>query len=178
MAAGFDSNAPAAFFKRAQTLQAEVDALTEQLAEQKRLAQIADATAGLGSHAEFKTMVDTLPNLPDDQKEVVRARIAAELRRLIERAEVDGPLMTIWLKPATYYGIEIRINRSAVESLVVRNLNGEGEIAFGYHPLPDDADLPARAGWGGCQIPRSLLFDAEFSLAGAMAQFTTERRAA
>jgi hypothetical protein len=178
MATGFGRNAPPAFFKRAQTLQAEVDALTAQLAEQKRLAHIADTRRGIDNHAEFKAMVDALPGLPDDEKEAMRTRIAAELRRLIERAEVDGPRMTIWLKPANHYGIEICINRSAVDSLVVRNLNSESKIAAGYYPLPDDAALPARAGWGGARIPRNLLFDPDFSIAGAVAQFTAERLAA
>jgi|HubBroStandDraft_3_1064219.scaffolds.fasta_scaffold244459_2 hypothetical protein len=151
---------PRPFYKRMLAMRAEVEALTEKLTRLRRATQIAGATSETGPHAEFVAMLKSLATLIDDDRYIVRAKIAAELRRIIEVAECDGAEMVIRLKPSRYYQIEFNIQRSTVDSMMLRNLAAApgAEISTGYYPLPGDAALPSRGDWGGCRVELSPNF--------------------
>ena len=98
MAEGFAGNAPPAFFKRMQTMQAEVDAAKGRLTELKRNAKIVEANHSQDSHAEFCAMVTAMANLEGDELYRVRKKLDLEMHRLIDGGEAVGDELLIRLR--------------------------------------------------------------------------------
>ena len=98
MAEGFAGNAPPAFFKRMQTMQAEVDAAKGRLTELKRNAKIVEANHSQDSHAEFRAMVAAMADLEGDELYRARKKLDLEIHRLIEGGEAVGDELLIRLR--------------------------------------------------------------------------------
>jgi len=97
MAEGFAGNAPPAFFKRMQTMQAEVDTAKDRLTELKRNAKIVETNHSQDSHAEFRAMVAAMADLEGDELFRVRKKLDREIHRLIEGGEAVGDELSIRL---------------------------------------------------------------------------------
>jgi DNA invertase Pin-like site-specific DNA recombinase len=139
----FSASTPVAVSKRIGILSAEVEALTAELAEAKRTARIAEAEETRDAYAEFRAMVDSLPNMADDDGRFqLRARIAAELRRLIETATATGTELAIRFQGASSsLQIELIFERSRLLELRVVE-NGTGDFfAFSRSQIFDDPEF-------------------------------------
>ena len=126
--ADFSASTPAAVSKRIAILSAEIEALTTELAEAKRTARIAEAHEARDAYEEFREMIERLPAMPDDDSRYqLRARIAAELRRLIESATADDTEILFRLRGVPdVLQIELVFNRSQlVELRLVENETGD-----------------------------------------------------
>jgi DNA invertase Pin-like site-specific DNA recombinase len=114
MAEGFGPNAPPAFFRRAQMLQADIDAAKVRLDETRRAARTAEAHSGKDCYALFRAMVARLPDLQGDELYETRTRILTELRRIIETAWADGESISIELIAAPWHRLAILIKQSRI----------------------------------------------------------------
>jgi DNA invertase Pin-like site-specific DNA recombinase len=98
MAEGFAGNAPPAFFKRMQTIQAEIDEAKGRLTELNRNTRIAEANRSRDSHAEFRAMVAGMADLESDELYQVRKKLDLEIHRLIAGGEAAGDELRIRLR--------------------------------------------------------------------------------
>jgi len=110
----FKADTPPEVSKRIGVLSAEVKALTTELAEAKRVARIAEANETRDAYTEFRAMVAWLPRMADDERYLLRTRIAGELSRLIESATADGTTLTIALAPTPFCRVDIIIDRATI----------------------------------------------------------------
>ena len=101
MAEGFQGNAPPAFFKRIQSMQAEIDAATARLTELRRNEKIVEANHDRDSHAEFRALVESLSVLENDELYRARKKLDREIHRLIAGGEGDGDELLIRLRGMT-----------------------------------------------------------------------------
>lgn len=139
----FSTSTPAAVSKRIGVLSAEIEALTVELAETKRTARIAEAEEARDAYAEFRAMVDSMPGMPEgEERYQLRAKIAGELRRLIETATATGTELAIRFRGApSDLQIELIIERSRlVELRLVENETGD-YFAFARARIFDDPDF-------------------------------------
>jgi Recombinase len=149
----FTANTPALVLKQIETLSAEVDARREEVAKARRVARIAEAQATKDAYAEFRQMVESLPRMTDDDSRFrLRARIAAELRGLIESATANSTELTIALKRTEFYRVELLFKRSEFDELRLVSLNGGCTCVFRRDLLIGDPDVAGLfAGYIGSQ---------------------------
>jgi hypothetical protein len=98
-------------------------------------------------------MVESLPAMPDnDSRFRLRARIAAELRRLIKSATANSTELTIALKGTEFYRIELQFRRSELESLRLVAIETGRRHVFPRDVVLGDPDLAGLfAGYVGPQ---------------------------
>jgi DNA invertase Pin-like site-specific DNA recombinase len=151
----FHAHTPVAVSNRIGSLSAKVDNLGVELAEARRAARIAEAEEGRDAYAEFRAMVDAMPTMPEgEERDRLRMRIAAELRRMIKSARANGTELRIELTAAPWHQVEILFNRSRITSFCLHSYLCNG--------LPSHTLLI---------IPRDLLFGDLLDRPGLFAQF-------
>jgi uncharacterized small protein (DUF1192 family) len=122
------ADVPKAVSRRIATLAAEIETLEGQLTDAKRSAQITEATENRDAFAEFRRMVDSLPTLPaGEERDQIRLRLAAEIRRIIVGAEASGGEILFRLDG----DIELVIERSRLTELRII-LDQETEDFFAF----------------------------------------------
>jgi DNA invertase Pin-like site-specific DNA recombinase len=160
--------------KISQEVEAVIDGLTDelaalraQLAEFTLTASIAEIQAGRDHHAEFLTLVAKLdePKMPDDDRYLLRSRLADEFRRIIEVVEADENTLTIKLKPAPHQRVEMRLVNQVVETLTIWSRE---------NTHPDYPQNPMQPLWS---LTRDQLLDPENEFIGLFGQFVGERAA-
>jgi len=140
--ADFSASTPAAVSKRIGILSAEIEALTTELAEAKRTARIAEAHEARDAYAEFREMIERLPAMPDDDSRYqLRARIAAELRRLIESAIANQTGLTFRLRATAAWQAELIISRSTLHSLRLTAIKSGNSFSFPRDVIIGHADI-------------------------------------
>jgi hypothetical protein len=123
----FTADVPKAVSRRIATISAEIEALEGQLTDAKRAMKIAEAIEGRDSYTEFRAMVDGLPALPaGEERDQIRLRLAAELRRSIVGAEALGTEILFRLAGA----IDLVIERSRLTELRIIDAETEHFFAF------------------------------------------------
>lgn len=124
MAEGFGGgNIPAAFFQRAQRIQAEVDAAKAQLAEAEIAAQIAKARESRDSYTAFVSLVAKMPTMAGEALLQTRQRIAVELGRMIDRGEAKDGELVARLAGDGMVAFELAFDRTRLVELRVTALN-------------------------------------------------------
>jgi DNA invertase Pin-like site-specific DNA recombinase len=153
--ADFSAATPAAVSMRIATLSSDVEALMAELAEARRTARIAESQETRDAYAEFRAMVESLPEMPDDDRRYqLRARISAELRRLIETATALGTEMTIVLKSDAFHRFELLVSRSIVTSLQVTDIESGNSYVFPRELYGDAGAAGLFAGYVGSETAR------------------------
>jgi DNA invertase Pin-like site-specific DNA recombinase/uncharacterized small protein (DUF1192 family) len=138
----FSASTPTVVSKRIGVLSAEVEGLTAELGEAKRTARIAEAEQARDAYAEFRTMIESLPAMAEaDALYQLRAKIAAEFRRLIDSAIAVGTEMTLRLKAVPAWCVEILVKRSTVESIRLTAVETGNSYEFPRDVLFGVADL-------------------------------------
>ena len=127
IAEGFAGNAPPAFFRRMQTMQAEVDAAKGRLTELKHNTRIVEANHSQDSHAEFRAMVAAMADLAGDELYRARKKLDLEIHRLIEGGEAVGDELLIRLRGSP--------GMLQVELVVARARFVELRLVVPSHPL-------------------------------------------
>jgi len=121
------------------TLERRRDALAGELLAEERATRIADATIRSDSYAEFLSLAEALPSMPDDEERLrLRIRLSNELRRIIESATADGDLLTIRLRSKSRV-LEFIVRKSTVQELVGTFPCGT-VVRVPRHMLLDEAD--------------------------------------
>jgi DNA invertase Pin-like site-specific DNA recombinase/uncharacterized small protein (DUF1192 family) len=138
----FSASTPTVVSKRIGVLSAEVEGLTAELGEAKRTARIAEAEQARDAYAEFRAMIESLPAMAEaDALYQLRAKIAAEFRRLIDSAIAVGTEMTLRLKAVPAWCVEILVKRSTVESIRLTAVETGNSYEFPRDVLFGVADL-------------------------------------
>lgn len=87
-------------------------------------------------------MVESLPTMPnDDSRYQLRARIAVELRRLIESAIADQTELTFRLRAIATWQAELIINRSTLHSLRLTAIESAKSFSFPRDVRIGDVDI-------------------------------------
>jgi hypothetical protein len=138
----FSGNTPVAVSKRIGILTADVEGLTIALAEAKRTARIAEAHEARDAYAEFREMIESLPAMPDDDSRYqLRAKIAAELRRLIESGTAEGTALTIVFRGSPFCRIGLLINRSTLDAVRVTPIGSDYSLLWPRQKLLQNRDM-------------------------------------
>lgn len=139
----------------------ELVALRRDLATFNENARIIEAQTNRDSYDEFLRLLDRLndPALSADDLKLIRCRIAAELRRLIEVAVAEGDTITIKFKKAAHQRVELRIVDSVVERL---------DLWSRDMMHPDYPNNPMRI---AVSFDRAVLLNPENELVGMFGQF-------
>jgi DNA invertase Pin-like site-specific DNA recombinase/uncharacterized protein YukE len=131
MAEGFGGNAPAAFFKRMQAMQAEVDTAKAALAEAEIAAQIAKARENRDSYTAFVSMVDKLPKMAGEALFQCRQRIAQELGRMIASGTAKDGQLVVSLATDGMIAFDLAFNRTQLIELRATALNSGNLYTMG-----------------------------------------------
>jgi hypothetical protein len=143
----FSAVTPPAVSKRIAALSLEIEGLTTELAEAKQNSRIAEARAAYDAYTEFGAMVAWMPRMADDERYMLRTRMAGELRRIIDTATADGFSMTIALRPAENRQVEILIDRATITGFRITVTTDEGTLEPALFPRDRVmGDSPTRAG--------------------------------
>jgi hypothetical protein len=105
--------------RRIRQLEAEIAECEAELADHRQRSQIADANKSRDQHAEFNALVMRLhrdDDMPDDQRFLLRSKIALEFRRVIEVMEADGETLKVRLRAPSGREITQTLSRGAVVS--------------------------------------------------------------
>jgi len=144
----------------------ELAALRAQLTEFTLTARIAEVHASRDQHAEFVRLVASLgTDMSDDDRYLLRSRLAGEFRRIIEVVEGDANTLTVKFKPAPHQRVEMRLVNQTVETLTVWSR----EITH-----PDYPENPMRPAW---ELTRDQLLNPDNEFIGLFGQFVGERAA-
>ena len=155
----FQEDTPPLVSKQIGALTAEIKGLTAELSEARRNARIAEARASFDAYTEFGAMVAWMPRMEDDERYLLRTRMAGELRRIIDTATADGTAMTIALRPAENSRVEILIDRATI-------------TGFRITVIADGEPLEPKI------LPRQRLDEYSPSSAGMLAGFVGEENVA
>jgi hypothetical protein len=116
----FSANTPRSVAERITRLEGEQDALRASLEVMERESHIAEANEQQDAHAAFTGMLEGMAAMPSgEERKVLRLRIAAHLRNLIETAVAVGPDLVFTLKAGPHFQVQLVAHHSKLISLRV-----------------------------------------------------------
>jgi DNA invertase Pin-like site-specific DNA recombinase len=157
----FTAKTPGAVLERISELEAEIDALRSELRAHNDNRGITEALRDYDRHAEFVSLVEHMHvDMDDDDRFVLRTKLAQEFRRIIDVMLADPEGITVRLKPAPHQRVEFRFADHAVQSMTIWSREA-------IHPDYPANDMRPFVTW-----PRDILFGDDSDLIGMFSQFT------
>ena len=118
--ATFRAKMPAAVLERVAELETEIETLRAELRSDNDNLGIVEALRTRDRHAEFGRLVERMnPDMSDDERFVLRTKLAQGFRRIIDVMVADLEGITVRLKPAPHQRIEFRFADHQVQSLTL-----------------------------------------------------------
>lgn len=152
----FGTDTPRSVVERITRLEAEQDALAASLETMEREAHIADAHEQRDAHAAFNTMVAAMPDMAmGEERQTLRLKISAELRRMIETASADETQMIFTLKSYVGYQVDLMLDRSRIFELCLTDLTTGKEAHFAR-----DFILSGDLSFADFVLPRAVAYPA------------------
>jgi DNA invertase Pin-like site-specific DNA recombinase len=128
----FSANTPRSVAERITRLEGEQDALRASLEVMERESYIAEAHEQQDAHAFFTGLVAGMASMPiGEERKVLRLKIAAHLRRMIETATADDTQMIFTLKGYVTGQIDLCFDRSNLVELWLTDAMTGRVMTFG-----------------------------------------------
>jgi DNA invertase Pin-like site-specific DNA recombinase len=158
--ATFKTKMPTAVLERVTELEAEIETLRAELRAHNDNLGHAEALRNRDRHAEFLGLVERMnTDMGDDERFVLRTKLAQEFRRIIDVMIADHDGITVRLKPAPHQRLEFHFADHVVQSMIIWSREGS-------HPDFPANDMRPLVTW-----PRDVLFGDD-NLIGMFGQFT------
>ena len=151
---------PAAVLERISELETEIDALRAELRAHNDNLGMVEALRTRDRYAEFVCLVERMnTDMSDDERFLLRTKLAQEFRRLIDVMVADAEGLTVRLKPAPNQRIEFRFADHQVRSMTL------------WSRATNDPDWPNNEMRPILKLGRDQLFGGD--LIGSLEQFAT-----
>jgi hypothetical protein len=118
--ATFTAKMPGAVLERVTELETEIEALRVELRSHNDNLGMIEASRTRDRYAEFVWLIERMnTDMSDDERFVLRTKLAQEFRRIIDMMVADPEGITVRLKPAPHQRVEFRFAEHQVRSMTL-----------------------------------------------------------